>query len=709
MTLEHQLPHVLRTPHGLQTNIGPTPTKSLKPGTANVAMNDWPSSAPDRALSPGSLPSSPPSAAPLTSQTSSASDGSSRLEPWHLYGFEVHECPEPEWASCYESAILGALPMFKSASDSVDNGVISRTPPYLHPFGALFRCPIPSHALPAFSVWLGQREGGSGGHRHALVTLRHLGIMLPGLGQSPGGRATQTRETISERFGQNLGPQVPVDLSPVTVLAVAHRVMATMMRRESFEASPWERLVLGGKDEAAAASASGGSNDQGIASKRSPSPPHDARLSWTLDAACRKWSESAGLAFLKRALLSIRDEDLHGNLLKNGQARENHRDNMSSSAAQPPRSHPIENDQDLGLGANAWPPDLQGLPPAPEEGMWYISVPLVSGGAPLCPQLLSSSYSPSLLQSGRSHISLPIPETFGELAASDASGWVDWDLLRSVAQGAIPVQNLVDLGPFTLPLGLGGDAGASCNDADRNCQQVGLLSKPACAFPPSPGLEGRVLFRATGRARRCYLSCGRWDPERLVTTLEDAHPASLRMQRALSSEPAAVGMMPTRLSIAAGISSTGGPGLNPMSRTMDDCSPTPIGLPVSVTFTHRQALMFNSPELPLELVPLGAPLLDVDRFSWGEGIGRMGRSRRRRFKRNLLKRTLEGGVGDTGSPEAAPKASGASELLLPCSLLAHPLPLSSWVALQQLPSLVRRIESMLTAEEVRREILDSNG
>jgi hypothetical protein len=52
---------------------------------------------------------------------------------------------------------------------------------------------------------------------------------------------------------------------------------------------------------------------------------------------------------------------------------------------------------------------------------------------------------------------------------------------------------------------------------------------------------------------------------------------------------------------------------------------------------------------------------------------------------------------------------GDQGLLLPCMSLLHPVPLPLWSALHCLPSLVRRLEATLAAEELRGALRDTCG
>ena len=158
-------------------------------------------------------------------------------------------------------------------------------------------------------------------------------------------------------------------------------------------------------------------------------------------------------------------------------------------------------------------------------------------------------------------------------------------------------------------------------------------------------------------------------------------------------------------------------------------------------FTYRQALAYRFPELPLHLLPFGAALVPAERLSRRQKVS--GCSQRGGgFKRNLLHRGAPFGVKGDGSAiaglpgqaqpqlqlqgreecdaalQGAPGPGDGSALrplphppllLLPCALLALPLPLPQWAALHHLPGLVRRLEGMLSAAEFRAEVLVKRG
>ena len=192
------------------------------------------------------------------------------------------------------------------------------------------------------------------------------------------------------------------------------------------------------------------------------------------------------------------------------------------------------------------------------------------------------------------------------IAEETAVGWVDWDLIQSVAQGALPVQSLIDLGPFTFPSGTGPTAiGArSGGDTIGQPQASGVMQFNLPCLNP---VEDRVFFRATGKGRRCYSlrSCNFTPPEKTcgITTLEDIHPAALRRMGTSSPPPASGGMSLSAL-LMAGIASGGGhhlqappPPLEPSATEYQQSTDHHV-------FSYRQALKFTSqwPRSPGETI-----------------------------------------------------------------------------------------------------------
>ena len=450
--LDHSLPACLK-PEASDCRLQAEPTTTDRPPLASGIARPLDIAQHGDVISKGgSLPL--PSSSPFPLQSSLPRPPSGSLIPppssfWHLYGFELMECPEPEWHSS-TLALLGAIPQPAEAwvDFSADgSGGASPLKTTLHPFGALIRSFLPVESLPVFSVWL---QGGG----HALVRVKHLGAM-----RGVGGLNDRCMDHRQPRHhGQQgmaggagcdgSGPDMEGGgYSEVSALAVAHRVLTAMIRRESFK--PGAR-----RGKAVTGAAAGGSRSESLQGQRG----EDGRMDWSLESACQRWNLEKSLPLLGQAMHAL---GRGGHLVA--------ADDVASwgaaprppfsSAYMPPLSHPLKSvSSSLPARSATTPAAVSGaladhpplsasfltgsLYPPLEEEMWYIAVPLLQA--------------PSLSLSPPGDIPLGQWEGMG----STASSHVDWDLLRQLALGAVPMHQAINLVPFNRPSTLaGGDVG----------------------------------------------------------------------------------------------------------------------------------------------------------------------------------------------------------------------------------------------------------
>ncbi|GAX76911.1 hypothetical protein CEUSTIGMA_g4357.t1 [Chlamydomonas eustigma] len=173
-----------------------------------------------------------------------ASSSSLSTSPWHLYCFHIQPCKEPAW-HLTDMPLLGAVPGSRRASSTSSSSFTHTS--HVHPFGALLRNPLPLDALPPFSIWL---EGGD----HALVTLMHMGVIGGEDGDSicvnrgpqheSVSVATTAAQAITNVALNSVSTQPGVKCSsPVSALAVGHRVMASLMLRTEYQPTEWEKQL----------------------------------------------------------------------------------------------------------------------------------------------------------------------------------------------------------------------------------------------------------------------------------------------------------------------------------------------------------------------------------------------------------------------------------------------------------------------------------
>ena len=434
------------------------------------------------------------------------------------------------------------------------------------------------------------------------------------------------------------------EYNEVTALAVAHRIMAAMLRREALKPDSPEGNECG-PDSNPKPRTTGDSQD-GAGERGSPTDG-------SLGSACQRWNLEKGLPLLRQALHSV-DREIQET--ESCTSEEGGPQPHFSSAYMPPRSHPLDTPYPTNSTPSARTTDKimaserpklssllnDHLPRGrPEDGMWYIAVPLSSR--------------PETLPQGAEQDDGGLP---------DASRWVDWEFLSQVAHGADPLQKIVDLGSKGTR---GVDVSSSVSnfvssEASTNAASVnkGYSTPDGINGALFSALEDRLLFRSTGDFRQQFI----YHPVAPTTQAASPIGPSMTMNQIGMQKPCQSDTAPSSPRILPG----------------------------------------HCPQHPIGRVPQGAPTIPVIRLS------------RAGIKTDLLQRG-RGAESDEGKDAGEndgqrgtclippPSSSASSVRIQPHDLMVHPMPLSRWIALNQLPSLVHRLETMVSAHEFREQVL----